>query len=66
MLADIRTKPADPAATVTNGGKIVDGGNSASLVVEDDSLIGMAAVLVLVDQNGSVIAKVPTGIGGDK
>jgi hypothetical protein len=65
MTVDIRTKPADPGSTIVHGGKSVDGENSASLMVEDGDLIGSAAVLVLIDQNGTVIAKIPTSIGGD-
>lgn len=66
LTVDIRTKPADATTSVVTGGKPVDGGHSASPVVEDDGLLGMVAVLVLVDQSGTVISKVPTTIGGDK
>ena len=66
LTVDIRTKPADATSSVANGGKLVEEGVSASPVVEDDGLLGMAAVLVLVDQNGTVVSKVPTTIGGDK
>jgi hypothetical protein len=66
LTVDIRTKPADPSSSVANGGKFIEDEQSASPVVEDDSLLGIAAVLVLVDQNGTVISKVPTTIGGDK
>ncbi len=66
LTVDIRTKPADDTTSVANGGKVVDESNSASPVVEDDGLLGMVAVLVLIDQNGNVLSKVPTTIGGDK
>jgi hypothetical protein len=66
LTVDIRTKPTDATSSVANGGKLLDNGHSASPVVENDGLLGVAAVLVLVDQTGSVISKVPTTIGGDK
>lgn len=65
IRADIRTKPAVAESTVANNGKEFDGASSLSLVVEDDGLIGAAATLVLVDQDGSVLAKVLTTIGGE-
>lgn len=64
FTVDIRTKPADATSTVANGGKLVEDGDSTSLVVEEDGLLGMAAVLVLVDKNGTVISKVATTVGG--
>ncbi len=66
LKVDIRTKPADATSSVAQGGKLIEDGLSASPVVEDDGLLGMAAVIVLVDQNGTVLSKVPTTIGGDK
>lgn len=65
IRADIRTKPAMAETTVANKGKEFDDTSSLSLVVEDDGLIGTAATLVLVDQEGSVLAKAPTTIGGE-
>lgn len=66
LLVDIRTKPADATSSVASGGKFVEDGQSVSPMVEDDGMLGMAAVLVLIEQNGTVISKVPTTIGGDK
>jgi len=66
LKVDIRTKPADVLSSVANDGKLIDDGQNASLLIEKDELLGTAAVLVLVDQNGSVISKIPTTIGGDK
>lgn len=61
---DLRTRPADPGSSVTGGGKPVNETGKVSLVVEDDTLEGTAAVLVLVDAQGTVVAKRPTTIGG--
>ena len=66
LTVDIRTKPADATSSVANGGKHIEDGHSTSPVVEDDGLLGTAAVVVLIDQNGTVLSKVPTTIGGDK
>ena len=66
LKVDIRTKPADSASSVANGGKLVEDGHNTSPLVDKDELIGTAAVLVLVDKDGTVISKVPTTIGGDK
>jgi hypothetical protein len=66
LKVDIRTKPADILSSVANNGKLIEDGQNTSLLIEKDELLGTAAVLVLVDQNGSVISKVPTTIGGDK
>ncbi len=63
---DIRTKPADATSSVAKGGKVVEDEHSASLIVEDDGLIGTAAMIVLVDQSGAVVSKTATTIGGDK
>ncbi len=65
IRADIRTKPAMAESTVANMGKEFEDTSSLSLVVEDDGLIGTAATLVLVDLEGSVLAKVLTTIGGE-
>jgi hypothetical protein len=65
IRADIRTKPAMAESTVANMGKEFVDTSSLSLVVEDDGLIGAAATLVLVDREGSVLAKVLTTIGGE-
>lgn len=66
LKVDIRTKPADFTSSVAKGGKLIEDGQSASPLVEKDELLGTAAVLVLVDQDGTVISKMPTTIGGDK
>lgn len=65
MTVDIRKKAADASTSLANGGKPLKQ-NSASLAIEDDSTEGETAVIVLVDENGSTIAKQATLIGGDE
>jgi hypothetical protein len=61
---DIRTKVAEPKSSVAGKGKIVDEEGRASLVVENPDLAGTAAVVVLLNANDGVVAKLPTTIGG--
>jgi hypothetical protein len=67
LRVDLRTKAADPASSLTIGkrGKEVDAEGKASLPVEDDSFVGSAAFLVVVDPKGVIITKMPTTIGGE-
>jgi hypothetical protein len=37
----------------------------ASLPVEDDSFMGNAATLVVMDSHGAIIVKMPTTVGGE-
>lgn len=50
-------KPATPAKEVEADGQV-------SLLVNDEDLIGMPAVVIVADANGNVIAKADTRIGG--
>jgi hypothetical protein len=63
VRADIRTKPNDKATSVATP-KEVPASGQISLVVGDDSLEQCAAVVVLVDEAGRVVAKQATTIGG--
>jgi hypothetical protein len=62
-MADIRTKPADSATSVSHA-KPVTGEMNATLLVEDDGLIGTSAVIVIVDSSGQLVSKQQTYIGG--
>jgi hypothetical protein len=64
VRADLRTKLADPATSLTTP-KPVGGDGSVSLPVEDDSQEGAAAFVVLLDADGQVIDKQSTTVGGD-
>jgi hypothetical protein len=59
---DIRTKAADRSSSIAEA-KPISEEAVASLFVEDDSLEGTAAVVVLLTADGHVIAKQPTTIG---
>lgn len=62
---DIRTKPNDQSTSVVNSPRDIEYGGRTSLVVPDDSLLGTAAYLVVVDESGAVTARLLTCIGGD-
>jgi len=62
LRVDIRTKAALAKSTIASSVKaIIDG--KASLAIEDDSLAGVSAVIVILDVTGSVIQKISTTIG---
>jgi hypothetical protein len=66
LRVDLRTKINDKASSVLkeDGTQRVKPDGTAAVVVEDDSLIGTAATVVLVGDKGRVIAKQLTTIGG--
>jgi hypothetical protein len=64
-VVEVRSRPADPTTTKSNGAKVVDQQGNVSLVIPDDSLLGTAAVVVLVGDGGVLLAKYPTCIGGE-
>jgi hypothetical protein len=61
--ADIRTKPNDGNTSVTTAKEIPENGQ-VSLVVTDDVEDGSAAVVVVIDAAGRLVAKHATMIGG--
>ena len=63
MNLDIRTKASDAGSSLASP-KPVDAEGKAGLLVEDASLEGTAASVVLLDVSGRVVAKRPTTIGG--
>ena len=63
VCAQIRKNPAMAESGVTNIRQINEG--KVALFVEDDDLEGEAAVLVLLDSQGNLLAKQSTFIGGD-
>lgn len=62
IIIDLRTRPADAASSLVNQPKPPDASGKVSLVVENDDLVGQAAVLVVL-AGGVVLAKQPVTIG---
>jgi hypothetical protein len=63
LVADIRTKPALATSSLAASTKAVQAGK-ASLAVADDDNVGVAAVVVLLGPDGTVLQKSPTTVGG--
>jgi len=63
-IADIRMKPGDAASSVAVKAKPLKKDGTASVIVEDEDMEGCGATLVLIDDNGALVAQVATVIGG--
>jgi len=64
-IADIRVHPADDQSSGASGGKVIGIDGNVSLVIDDDSLEGQQAWLVILDGRKNVIAQREIRIGGD-
>ncbi len=66
LLADLRTKPADPGSTLSEEPKQVGADGTVSLLCPNDSCEGSAAVAVVyaLDRPDRVLAQYPTVVGG--
>ena len=60
---DIRTRGSDPSTTIATGGKNLDGDGKAFLIVEDEDREGEAALIVIVEPEGTVLAQNSTIVG---
>ncbi len=58
----LRTRAADPSTSVATARPLKDG--TASLLVTDDSREFEAAISVVLDAEGRVLAQSPTVVGG--
>jgi len=61
---DIRTSPGDFMSTVVLSTKPIKSDHTASVVVEDDELIGEMVYIVVFDQDNNIVAQIQTTIGG--
>ena len=61
---DIRTKGGDASTTLAMGGKELGTESKVSLLVEDADREDEAALIVVVDPDGSVLAQTSTIVGG--
>ena len=65
LFLDIRQQAGNPDTSLVMSVKPVKADGTASVVVEDDELEGAEAVIVLLDENGGLMAQVETVIGGE-
>jgi len=63
LTVDIRTRPGDASSTIVMGVKSVKGNGIGSVVVEDEDLEGGEAFIVLLNEQGELVAQIPTKIG---
>ena len=61
---DIRTKGADSSTTMAMGGKELGVDNEVALLVGDEDREGEAALIVVLDSGGAVLAQKSTVVGG--
>jgi len=59
---DIRTRPADASSSLTTPRKVAEDG-TISLLVKDDEKIGESATIVVLNEQGQVLTKLPAEIG---
>ena len=65
LVVDIRLKAGDSATSIADQPKPAGANGIASLVVPDEDHEGMAAQIVVFDEDGAVIAQVGTTVGGE-
>jgi len=65
LTADVRTSTNDPATSLLEAPKTIPESGMVSLPVIDDDKVGAAAVVVVLDGNGVVLAKLATAVGGE-
>ncbi|MBP7937487.1 MAG: BREX-1 system phosphatase PglZ type B [Phycisphaerae bacterium] len=65
LQVDVRTKPNAADSSIVATLKPVGDDGKAGVVVEDEDLQGTAAVVVLIDASGRLVAKHQTTVGGD-
>jgi len=63
MKVDIRTKAGDPNTSLTKP-KPPNSDSTVSLLVEDDDRMGEAALIVILDSDGTPMKQISTIIGG--
>ena len=65
LQAVLRAKPNDAKSDIC-AAKPIDSEGRAGLLVEDDSLVGAATILVILDGTGRVLCKKSTIVGGEE
>lgn len=65
LLLDIRSQAGNSLSSMVISSKPLKENGTASVVVEDEDMEGRKVTVVLIDANGSLVAQIPTVIGGD-
>jgi len=63
--ADLRRRAADGSSSVANSAGVVDSGGGVAVVLSDDTLVGEAAIFVVLDASGAVVAQAGVVLGGE-
>ena len=68
VSVDVRTKAADATTSLLpkKKPKAVGGKDTVSVAVDEEDKLGSAAIVVLLDPSGTVIAKQNTVVGGEE
>jgi hypothetical protein len=64
LAVDVRTQPGNPGSSIVVSPKIIKKNGTASVVVENEELEGDPATVVLLDENGGLMAQMATVVGG--
>jgi hypothetical protein len=64
LSLDVRSQAGNSLSSLVVGSKLLKDNGTASVVVEDEDMEGREATVVLVDDNGSLVAQIATVIGG--
>ncbi|MDD2466831.1 MAG: BREX-1 system phosphatase PglZ type B [Desulfobulbus sp.] len=66
LSLDVRTEAGNAFSSVILSVKQLKANGTASVVVEDETMEGHDATVVLIDASGSLVAQIATVIGGEK
>jgi len=64
MKVDIRTKAGDPTTSLTSTSKSPNADGTASVLIQDEERMGEAALIVVLNGDGTVLQQILTTIGG--
>lgn len=63
-MLDLRTRAADPSTSLLSASRSLGSNGSTALLVEDEDCEGQQAIVVVLDQAGTVISQRSTTVGG--
>lgn len=66
LRVDLRTSPGSPSSSIAVEVRDLESDGKASLLVENEDLIGSAVVVVVLDGRGRIVGKQSTIVGGEE